>query len=104
MSQNGRVESKTTQGCLPKSCHLLNLGIENFADILNGRLWPIATIHHSQQPTFTTGGFVSESMAWVVSKPVAGICKIGLFSVTKFSEVPAYSSKLEKIFHGWIRF
>jgi hypothetical protein len=30
---------------LPKSCHSLNLGMENFASILSGRLWPIVTIH-----------------------------------------------------------
>jgi hypothetical protein len=33
----GRVEPKRTQGCLPKSCHSLNLGMENFAGIANGR-------------------------------------------------------------------
>jgi hypothetical protein len=36
----GRVEPKRTQGCLPKSCHSLNLGMENFASILSGRFWP----------------------------------------------------------------
>jgi hypothetical protein len=36
----GRVEPITTQGCLPKSCHSLNLGMENFAGILSGRFWP----------------------------------------------------------------
>jgi hypothetical protein len=40
----GRVEPKRTQGCLPKSCHSLNLGMENFASILSDRLWPIVTI------------------------------------------------------------
>jgi hypothetical protein len=33
----GRVEPMTTQGCLPKSCHSLNLGIESFVGRLNGR-------------------------------------------------------------------
>ena len=51
----------------------------------------VATIHYSQKPTFTTGVFVSESMAWVESELVAGIRKIGLFSVAKFSGVPAYN-------------
>jgi hypothetical protein len=27
---------------LPKSCHSLNLGMENFAGILSGRFWPMA--------------------------------------------------------------
>jgi hypothetical protein len=36
----GRVEPKRTQGCLPKCCHSLNLGMENFARILSGRFWP----------------------------------------------------------------
>jgi hypothetical protein len=40
----GRIEPKTTQGCLPKSCHSLNLGIENFTGRLNGRLWPFAAL------------------------------------------------------------
>jgi hypothetical protein len=44
LSPVGRVEPKRTQGCLPKSCHSLNLGMENFASILNGRFWPIVTI------------------------------------------------------------
>ncbi|MDO9238521.1 MAG: hypothetical protein Q7U30_00775 [Methylicorpusculum sp.] len=37
---NGRVEQKKKQGCLPKSCHSLDLGMKNFASILGGRLWP----------------------------------------------------------------
>jgi hypothetical protein len=37
----GRVEPKSMQGCLPKSCHPLNLGMENFVSILSGRNWPI---------------------------------------------------------------
>jgi hypothetical protein len=40
MAAVGRVEPKTTQGCLPKSCHSLNLGMENFASILGDRFWP----------------------------------------------------------------
>jgi len=31
----GRVEPMTTQSCLPKSCHSLNLGMENFAGALS---------------------------------------------------------------------
>jgi hypothetical protein len=30
----------TTQGCLLKSYHSLNLGMENFAGALSGRFWP----------------------------------------------------------------
>jgi hypothetical protein len=41
MTAIGRVEPKTTQDCLPKSCHSLNLGLENFASILSGRFWPL---------------------------------------------------------------
>jgi len=40
----GRVGPKRTQDCLPKSCHSLNLGMENFASILNGRFWPLSTL------------------------------------------------------------
>jgi hypothetical protein len=39
----GRVESKSTQNCLPKSCHSLNLGMENFAGTVNGRLSPFCS-------------------------------------------------------------
>jgi len=35
---NGRLCE--VQGCLPKSCHSLRLGIENFASTLSGRFWP----------------------------------------------------------------
>jgi hypothetical protein len=47
MTANGRVEPKTTQGCLPKSCHSLNLGMENFASILGDRFWPTGASQHS---------------------------------------------------------
>jgi hypothetical protein len=40
MAAVGRVEPVTTQGCLPKSCHSLNLGMENFAAALNAWLLP----------------------------------------------------------------
>jgi len=36
----GRVESKMAQCCLPKSCHSLNLGMENFAGVISGKYWP----------------------------------------------------------------
>jgi hypothetical protein len=45
----GRVEPKRTQGCLPKSCHSLNLGMENFASILSGRFWPKLRVRQYQQ-------------------------------------------------------
>jgi hypothetical protein len=48
MAAVGRVEPKTTQGCLPKSCHSLNLGMENFASILGDRFWPVG--HCDERP------------------------------------------------------
>ncbi len=37
MTACGRVEPKTTQGCLPKSRHSLKLRIKNFANIITDR-------------------------------------------------------------------
>jgi hypothetical protein len=38
---------------LPKSCHSLNLGVENFAGRLNGRLWP-DLLYHTNALDFST--------------------------------------------------
>ncbi|MDD2740627.1 MAG: hypothetical protein PHR94_17005, partial [Methylomonas lenta] len=44
----GRGEPERTQGCLPNSCHSLNLRMENFAGILSGRFWTIAVTGNFQ--------------------------------------------------------
>lgn len=41
---SGLVEPKRKQGCLRKSCHSLNFGMENFASVLSGRFWPFSEV------------------------------------------------------------
>ncbi|MGY6275473.1 hypothetical protein [Methylomonas sp. MgM2] len=46
----GRVEPKKTQGYLPKSCHSLNLEMENFASIISDRYRPFLPDQNYKTP------------------------------------------------------